>query len=364
MEYKKRYFATFDALRFFAFLKVFLLHLPIVAFPTFNFIRSGGDIGVSFFFVLSGFLISYLLLEEKKATGTIDLKKFFIRRMLRIWPLYYLMVVFAFLTPYILKGLGLSYSNAGYEPNWLMTCLFLENYKMIWTGDAPNVSPLAVMWSLCVEEHFYIIWGVLLYSLPIKRMPFFLVVSLVVSLVSRYFFDLHGLSFLDLSTNLVYFAFGALPAYLLVTKGAAFEIFIQNLPKGIKYFFIPILILFVSICPFWDYSYAYLVFPIVLGLLFSMLIMLTLPVKNALYISKKNIISRLGIFTYGLYMYHTIVINLVLQLYNRYELTRDNALNALLFIVLTFLGSFVLSLISYNFFERFFLNLKKYFYSS
>ncbi|HYH15421.1 MAG TPA: acyltransferase [Flavisolibacter sp.] len=364
MEYKKRYFATFDALRFFAFLKVYLLHLPIVAFPAFNFIRSGGDIGVNFFFVLSGFLITYILLEEKKATQKIELKKFFVRRILRIWPLYYLMVAFAYLTPFILKSIGLSYSNVGYEPNWLMTCLFLENYQIIWTGNVPNVSPLAVMWSVCVEEHFYIVWGVLLYCLPINRVPLLIFISLLITIVARYIFGLNEWSFLDLSTNIGYFAFGAIPAYLSITRGSAFEDFLQAFSKGFKYVFLLIVILIVLICPFWQYTYAYLVIPLVLGLLFSILISLTLPFKNALFISNKSVISRLGIFTYGLYMYHTIVINFVLQLYNSYELPLGNALNALLFVILTLIMTVAASLASYYLFERYFLRLKKYFYPS
>ena len=68
---------TFSHLRFFAFLKVFLLHLPLTAFPFFAYLKNGGGIEVIFFFVLSGFLITYILLVEKKHTDTIDLKRFF-----------------------------------------------------------------------------------------------------------------------------------------------------------------------------------------------------------------------------------------------------------------------------------------------
>lgn len=92
---QRRHFHTIDALRFFALPKVFLLHLPVTAFPIFNFFREGGGTGVIFFFVLSGFLITYILLSEKKQLGSINLKRFYIRRILRIWPLYYLMVGFA-----------------------------------------------------------------------------------------------------------------------------------------------------------------------------------------------------------------------------------------------------------------------------
>jgi len=76
---KKRYFHSIDSLRFFAFLKVYLLHLPIQGdFPNIFIFKKWWRIGVSFFFVLSGFLISYLLIFEKVKKNRINLKKFFL----------------------------------------------------------------------------------------------------------------------------------------------------------------------------------------------------------------------------------------------------------------------------------------------
>lgn len=95
---EKIHFHSLDALRFFAFLKVYMLHVPIQGnFPILNYIKGGGGLRVSFFFVLSGFLITYLLVFEKIQNGKIKIKKFFIRRSLRIWPLFYLIVIIVFL---------------------------------------------------------------------------------------------------------------------------------------------------------------------------------------------------------------------------------------------------------------------------
>ena len=92
----KVFFPNLEGLRFFAFFVVFINH----AFAslgyynpskTFVFVRThfllNGNLGVSFFFVLSGFLITYLLLKEKELTGKINIKNFYLRRVLRIWPL-------------------------------------------------------------------------------------------------------------------------------------------------------------------------------------------------------------------------------------------------------------------------------------
>ena len=121
-------------MRCFAFLKVFLYHIPIGYPAAFVYLKAGGDIAVRFFFVLSGFLITYLIVAEKKGNGSLNFKRYFARRALRIWPLYYLMVAFAFSTPYILSWLNIEHSNEGYEPNFLFTIAFLENYVAIATA--------------------------------------------------------------------------------------------------------------------------------------------------------------------------------------------------------------------------------------
>ncbi len=70
---EKRYFDTFDAMRFFSFLAVFLGHLPPLSIPFFDSFSHSAGLGVKFFFTLSGFLITYLILEEKERTGKLHL---------------------------------------------------------------------------------------------------------------------------------------------------------------------------------------------------------------------------------------------------------------------------------------------------
>jgi peptidoglycan/LPS O-acetylase OafA/YrhL len=358
MDAKRRYFDTLDALRFLSFVKIFLLHLPITAFPWFNFFREGGDIGVSFFFVLSGFLITYFLLEEKTRTGEIVLKKFYLKRFLRIWPLYYLMVAFAFCTPYLLQLMGLSYSNEGYQPQWLMTILFLENYQMLQTGEFPNVSPLVVMWTLCVEEHFYIIWGLLLYFIRLRYFLLLLLVCIMVSCIARYIFISNGWMTIEISTNLIYFSFGALPAYLLVIKKTVFEEMMNKIPVLVKYFFVIGTTIYVLISPHITYPLKTWVEPLLFGILFSMLIAIVIPLDTRIKIRKEHILSQLGLYSYGLYLYHTIIINLLVQLFLRWNLSLQKTHNAIFFSVFSMALTIMVSLASYWLFERYFLRLK------
>src|SRR4051812_38990228 len=116
MSVTREKFHTFDALRFFSFTMVFMSHLPYSFFPGFSFLRLRGDVGVNFFFTLSGFLITYIILVEKQALGNFSFKRYMTRRILRIWPLYYLMVLFAAATPLLLALVGIVGNDVGYEP--------------------------------------------------------------------------------------------------------------------------------------------------------------------------------------------------------------------------------------------------------
>jgi peptidoglycan/LPS O-acetylase OafA/YrhL len=144
-----------------------LYHIPIAdrffAFLDHIFIR--GDDGVILFFVLSGFLITYLLLAEHQRTGTIAVGKFYVRRILRIWPLYYLLVLLGFLIiPLCLewKHYRFSYHDESFGPILISYLLLVPNVAFaLWT---PAI-PIAHLWSIGVEEQFYLIWPALMKGL-------------------------------------------------------------------------------------------------------------------------------------------------------------------------------------------------------
>jgi peptidoglycan/LPS O-acetylase OafA/YrhL len=358
---KRRHFHTFDALRFFAFFKVFLLHLPIAAFPWFNFLKRGGGIGVMFFFVLSGFLITYIICEEKQRNGQLNLKNFFVRRILRIWPLYYLMVAVAYATPYLLSVLHMSASQEGYEPNIWASLLFAENYKMMLEGTHANASPLSVMWSLCIEEHFYIVWGVVLYYLRLKDLPKLLCAFILLGLVCRVVYVQYNIPTSDLFTNIDLFAYGAIPAYILVNDPGKLERMVAGISKIWKYSFIGLLLAAVTLCSQLNSDAAYVLPTSLLGILFAVLIAVIVPWQGGLRISDSNVLSRLGIYTYGLYMYHTLVINLLKQLFIKGEYDLGKPAIAIAFGGGALLLSVLCSVLSYQLFEKQFLKLKKYF---
>src|SRR6187402_557963 len=104
---KRIFFPNLDGLRFICFFFVFMVHSFVTDDVSINnnpvhiflkqYLFAGGQLGVNMFFVLSGFLITYLLLSEKEISGKINIKNFYIRRVLRIWPLYFFCVFFGFI---------------------------------------------------------------------------------------------------------------------------------------------------------------------------------------------------------------------------------------------------------------------------
>ena len=360
---EKRYFDTFDAMRFFAFFCVFIGHMPSLNIPFFDTFQHSAGLGVKFFFTLSGFLITYLILDEKEKTGKLNLANFFIRRILKIWPLYYLMVLFAYCTPYILNVLGLSSSSAGYEPNWFFSVTFLENYKMIIENQLPNVSPLGVMWSLCVEEHFYILWGVVFYFMKTDKTPHFIIICIIIAQISKFVFVQHGWSTLDIFTNLDTFAFGAIPAFLLVKGKDKFEKIIIGIPYVYRIGVIIITVFAVIFVHYLEASkyLSELLFSSVFCILFSIVIAFVVPKNNNIKIGKNHIFSRLGKYTYGLYLYHTIVLILFIHIFARFSISLNTLLGSLLYFALSFLIVVLVSILSYYVFEVRFLRLKRKF---
>ena len=133
-----------DGLRFCAVFLVIIYHSGFENVP-------GGN-GVMLFFVLSGFLITWLLLKESESTGTISLKGFFKRRVLRIFPAFY---AYAFLTLgfLILTGRNVPWAHA------LSSLLYFSNYYIAFNPDSNNA--FSHTWSLAIEEQFYLFFPLL-----------------------------------------------------------------------------------------------------------------------------------------------------------------------------------------------------------
>jgi peptidoglycan/LPS O-acetylase OafA/YrhL len=153
-----RHMPGLDGLRALAVIAVVWHHThPGYAFLP---ISRHGFLGVDVFFVLSGFLITTLLLSEQRATGTISLRNFYIRRSLRIFPLYYL--VLALLSVYFAVAASTANSQA-----FLRELPWHVSYTSNWVELQ---SMMAITWSLSTEEQFYLVWPPLLALLGVRSL--------------------------------------------------------------------------------------------------------------------------------------------------------------------------------------------------
>jgi peptidoglycan/LPS O-acetylase OafA/YrhL len=151
-----RHFGSLDGLRFLCISAVIWHHLgtwkPMAdAVP----LAARGHVGVDFFFVLSGFLITTLLLREESMHGSFSIRAFYWRRFLRIVPVFYFVITIAALYAFVVQG---RWDQVSILPYYY---LFLSNFL-----DVTDIPFLSVTWSLAMEEQFYLIWPALLMLVP------------------------------------------------------------------------------------------------------------------------------------------------------------------------------------------------------
>jgi peptidoglycan/LPS O-acetylase OafA/YrhL len=202
-----------DSFRFFSVLIVILYHW-VPGYNIFHF----ADVGVGFFFVLSGYLISSNLLylkqsiEKDEITPPGALLLFYYRRALRIFPLYYLVIFLLFLSiPAVFDGHLAWYLF--YSPN----LLFFQK------GQWPGM--LSHFWSLGVEEQFYLLWPMLIFCVPWRRLQDLFILTVLASILFKaYFVFFHPYRFLSILpfSQFDVFGMGALLAYLPFSRYASF----------------------------------------------------------------------------------------------------------------------------------------------
>lgn len=298
--------------------------------------------GVTIFFALSGFLITYLLLAEKQKQE-IGIKKFYFRRILRIWPLYYLYLAAALVVIFVY--------NMPFNGNMLLTYIFFA-------ANIPHITdtPLPFLrhyWSLGVEEQYYLFWPWVVKKIKKNLIAFVIGFITVFVILKCSFHFLYPHSILAACFDVIRFdcmLIGSLGAILYFNKHALFlKIFTAKATQVIAWFVIVLLLLNI-------FHIASIIDHEIVSVVTVALIMGQITVKNRLVNLDIKPCDFLGKISYGIYVIHPLVI------FFSAKILKD--LNMPLVLKYAFVYSFVtaatilISWLSYTYIEKWFLSLK------
>jgi peptidoglycan/LPS O-acetylase OafA/YrhL len=176
-----------DAVRGVAVLLVLLHNTNIYPSWHLGLISDNGWMGVDLFFVLSGFLITGILLNSKHSEGYF--KNFYVRRCLRIWPLYYSALLFMFVIVPILRPSEAPVVFGARSSPWWAYLFYLQNFLI--PIPTKGTGPLGVTWSLAVEEQFYLVWPLVVRFCTEGQLRRITIAIICLSPALRYYLSLH-----------------------------------------------------------------------------------------------------------------------------------------------------------------------------
>jgi len=365
----KKYFINLDATRFIGFLHVFSAHCFFTTnsniesnciFQFFQYNIRAGYLGLDYFFVLSSFLLTWIILEEKQHTGKFKAMFFLIRRALRLWPSYLLIVLGTYLIYFLLNGSSLIGSQL---PPIEVFLLFHANYYIIFNGQ-DFLYLLVFLWVISVEEQFYVFWA---FAMKYLFRYFFALIAVFVlaSVIFRfYYFDQDLNLWFNTLSLLGNFGIGALAAYLAFN----FSKFREKMEGIQRWKIIAVYLCFVPIIYYyyqWADSRLGITFEkLIFSFLFAFIILEQSFAKKPLVaLGSVSWINYLGRISLGLYCYHGVVITIYRRFAEQMQWEQTNfqvlILNPFLILMLT-IG---MAILSYELLEKHIHRLRRKFYA-
>ncbi len=325
--------------------------IPVVFFHSGFNLFSGGYVGVDVFFVISGYLITTIILKELDKK-TFSLENFYLRRARRILPA----LIFVVLVSSIISFIFLTRSELGsYFKSVISTLLFYSNFHFYKTSpyfkEESDLEPLLHTWSLSIEEQFYIVFPILLlifYKFLKKYIFLLFIFGFLVSLFIAQFLALKTdgiLNFYFTLSRAWELALGAMCAYLNIYKNLSYSNLLRNLLSSIGF-----IMIFVSIF-FFSKQTLYPSFYTLIPTIGTALIILFANEKT--YVKKilsVRLFVTLGLVSYSLYLWHQPVLAFGRIFLENFSIIQKFAL---LFL------SLILSIFSYHFIEKTFRNKSK-----
>lgn len=373
---QKVFFKNLDALRFVAFLFIFLGHAldtdsEVIRDSSVygwvkNYVYIFGKTGFSFAFVLSSYINTWVILEERQQAGRFKPWLYYVRRAIRIWPLYFLVLFIGFvLLPLGMEWIGEPYEEVG-NPWYFI--LFVGNFFLIehgWT-HSPIIS---VLWSVSVEEQFYIFWPFLLIVFRRNEKWLFAILLLLFGVTTWHYYGTDVNLWFHTLFLLGDIALGALFAFISFNKNWGFE----RLESLSRNSILGIYLLFILSLLFYHWLFDSGLLPGAVNLIVEKLfyaVILSFFIfeqnfcKNSFFkFGRLRTITYLGMISYGLFCFHEIG----LLLGNRFLLHFGWENDVWAFLILKPIVAFALIMpfaaLSWHYFEKPLLGLKKHFYT-
>ena len=350
----RKHFGSLDGLRFVCILLVLWHHSP--AFGTIENplrILTRGFSGVDFFFVLSGFLITTLLLREQAQHGSFSLRGFYFRRALRILPVYYLVVTAVSVYFVLWKG---------YDQYAAMVPYYYGFFANMLKSDIPLLSPT---WSLSVEEQFYLLWPLALMLLPnIARVQaWFLALLVTLCLVGMLGWHTYfGISSYETSIAIWKISvggfsailIGALCAVLLHSKTGFSVLFSLCGARWMPVIGVAVLLTLYQMLPSALWGLPTTVMHLTMAVILVSIVVREDHVLARLF--QMSLIRRIGQISYGVYLYHLIALHISHEVLAPFGITRETGPWAISLLMLVM--AVVISEISFRYYETPFLRLR------
>lgn len=366
------YFPNLNSIRFIAALAVMIHHVELTKswFGQPNIYHTSfiggvfGQLGIILFFVLSGFLITYLLLLEQRETNTISIKDFYIRRILRIWPLYYLIIILGlFIAPNIKALFVPGFTEHVHEHFMAKVIMFFSFLPNVPYAIYKHVPYAEQAWSVGVEEQFYLMWPLLI-SLVVRKhktlnmllgvIGFYTIIKLVaIALHISYPEDKSVESFYQFWMNFCIdcMAIGGIAACLLFYKKEKVLKLLYNKYLQIALYFAIAYITVRGIAvPYFNYEFY--------ALMFGILILNLSSNKKTVINFEYKPLSYMGKISYGLYMYHNVVLASCLQIVLALGIRLDNLTGNIIYYLFGMTTTVVIAALSYELFEKRFIKAK------
>jgi peptidoglycan/LPS O-acetylase OafA/YrhL len=364
---KHSYFVNLDATRFLGFIHVFLAHCffttstAVKESATFHFANvsiKAGFLGLDYFFVLSAFLLTWLALDERHKTGQFHATFFMIRRGIRLWPLYFLLV----LGVYFIHDVCSERFDWNALPPLRTFLLFYSNYYIIEHGQK-FLFLLVFFWSIAVEEQFYLFWAFVLKFLH-RYIVWICFGLIILSVIFRalYLKNNNHLAFNTLSVA-GNFGMGALAAVLAYRSSNFRGIFAKRSRAFYVLIYLTLLLLLLNYFSWFNDGFMLVIEKLVFSLLFVVFIMeQCFAEKPLIAFGQFKNMTYLGQLSLGLYCYHGVVLTCIVPLLKAWNLAERPFqvffLNPLIILFLTLL----IAVFSYEVFEKKVHNFRRFFY--